>query len=184
MPSSAPWSGGSGTIRGTIDPVTAPATSAPTPKPARPAPTHPCARCGAPVALDVGLCERCNPLGLKDSASSQVHGSVFLAVGLAIVALGIVARLAVTGIGPFSASVTAVRAGASAGEVIATLSVRNDGQSTGSATCRVSDPQDTAFVNTLVVYSPRIDPGATATWDQAVRFGTPGAPLSLSCKGP
>ena len=136
------------------------------------------------MALDIGLCERCNPLGLKDSASSQVHGSVFLVVGLAIVGLAIVARLAVTGIGPFSASVTAVRAGPTAGEVVATLSVRNDGRSTGSATCRVSDPRDTAFVNTLVVYSPRIEPGATATWDQTVGFGTPGAPLTLSCKGP
>jgi hypothetical protein len=184
MRSSTRWSAGNRTIRGTIDAVTAPATSAPTPKPARPSPTHPCARCGAPVALDVGLCERCNPLGLKDSASSQVHGSVFLAVGLAIVGLGIVARLAVTGIGPFSASVTAVRAGPVAGEVVATLTVRNDGQSTGSATCRLSDPLDSAFVNTLVVYSPRIEPGATATWDQAARFGSPGAPLTLTCKGP
>jgi uncharacterized protein (DUF58 family) len=136
------------------------------------------------VALDIGLCERCNPLGLKDSASSQVHGSVFLVVGLAVVGLAIVARLAVTGIGPFSASVTAVRAGAAAGEVVATLSVRNNGRSTGSATCRLSDPQDTAFVNTLVVYSPRIDPGTTATWDQAIQFGRPGAPLTLTCKGP
>jgi len=73
-------------IRGTIDrAMTAPATT-----PARSTATHPCARCGAPVALDVGLCERCNPLGLKDSASSQVHGTVFLAVGLAIAGLAIV----------------------------------------------------------------------------------------------
>ena len=67
-------------------PSTAMAVPATPAQPASTAPalTHPCARCGAPVALDVGLCERCNPLGLKDSASSQVHGTVFLAVGLAI----------------------------------------------------------------------------------------------------
>ena len=65
--------------------------------------THPCARCGAPVPLDVGLCERCNPLGLKDAASSQVHGTVFLAVGLAVVALAVIAHFAVAGIGPFAA---------------------------------------------------------------------------------
>jgi hypothetical protein len=164
--------------------VTAPATSAPTPKPARPAATHACARCGAPVALDVGLCERCNPLGLKDSASSQVHGSVLLAVGIAIACLAIFARLAVTGIGPFTASVTAVHAGTTAGEVIASLSVRNDGRSAGSATCQISDPQDTGLVNTLVVYSPRIEPGMTATWDQPVGFGAPDRPLVLACKGP
>src|SRR4029079_5087438 len=59
---------------------------------------HPCARCGAPVPLDVGLCERCNPLGLKDSASSQVHGTVFLAVAIAVLVLALAAHFAVTGI--------------------------------------------------------------------------------------
>ena len=41
---------------------------------AQPELTHACVRCGAPVAIDVGLCERCNPLGLRDSSASQVHG--------------------------------------------------------------------------------------------------------------
>ena len=57
------------------------------------------------IAIDVGLCERCNPLGLRDSASSQVHGTVFVAVALGIVALALAARFAVAGIGPFSAAV-------------------------------------------------------------------------------
>src|SRR5690242_13721639 len=88
-------------VHGTIDAMTrpvSPASPGPNPVPATgPAAqplTHPCARCGAPVPLDVGLCERCNPLGLKDSASSQVHGTVFVAVGLAVVVLAIVAHLA------------------------------------------------------------------------------------------
>ena len=164
--------------------MTAPATPASGPNPAMPAPTHPCARCGAPVALDVGLCERCNPLGLKDSASSQVHGTVVLSVGLAIVGLAIVAHLLVGGIGPFTAQVTAIRAGTTAGSVVATLQVRNDGRTIGSATCRLSDPSDPAILESLVVYSPRIEPGATATWDEEVAFGTPGRPLQVTCKGP
>src|SRR5437763_13409884 len=82
-------------VHGTIDPMTAPASASPLPA----GPTHPCARCGAPVAVDVGLCERCNPLGLKDSASSQVHGTVFLAVGIAIAGLAVLAHVAVAGIG-------------------------------------------------------------------------------------
>lgn len=161
--------------------MTAPATPASAPKPA---PTHACARCGAPVPLDVGLCERCNPLGLKDSASSQVHGTVFLAIGGAIVALAIFAHLAVSGIGPFSAQVTAVKAGATPGSVVASLSVRNDGRSAGSATCRVTDPTDTALLHAFLVYSARIEPGATAAWDQTLDFGTPGRPLAIDCQGP
>ena len=157
--------------------MTAPATP-------RPTPTHACARCGAPVALDVGLCERCNPLGLKDSASSQVHGTVFLAVGLAIAGLAVAAHLAVAGVGPFTASVTDVRAGAGVGTLVATLEVRNEGRAAGRATCRLTDPTDRGGIHSLVVYGPRIEPGATVTFEQTVGFGRAGAPLDVSCSGP
>src|SRR4029078_2139061 len=79
-----------------------------TPPPAAPTGlTHACARCGAPVPLDVGLCEKCNPLGLRDVASSQAHGTVFLGIGVAVVVLMVGALLGVRGIGPFSAQVVA-----------------------------------------------------------------------------
>jgi hypothetical protein len=167
------------TIRGTIEPMTAPTTS-----PARPAQTHPCARCGAPIALEAGLCERCNPLGLKDSASSQVHGTVFLAVGLAIAGLAILTQLLVSGIGPFSARVTAMRAGATAGAIVATIEIRNDGQTTGSATCRLTDPEDSSFIHSTVVYTPRIAGGGSVTVDQEVAFGSADRPLAVTCSGP
>ena len=157
--------------------MTAPATV-----PATPAQTHPCARCGAPVALDVGLCERCNPLGLKDSASSQVHGTVILGVGFAIAALAIAAHLAVAGIGPFKARVTAVTTGAAAGAV-ATIEVRNEGRTTGSATCRVSDPRDPSLIHSTVLYSPPIGPGATITIQQEVADAGSGQ-LTVTCTGP
>lgn len=159
--------------------MTAPATV-----PARPTQTHPCARCGAPVALDVGLCDRCNPLGLKDSASSQVHGTVFLAVGLAVAGLAIAAHLAVADIGPFSARVTALQAGPTTGDLVATIEVRNDGRTTGSATCRLTDPADPGLIHSTVVYSPRIAGGATVTFDQEVAYGSVDRPLIVSCTGP
>ena len=67
--------------------------------------THGCLRCGAPVPLDVGLCERCNPLGLKDSSASQVHGTVFIAVLVAVIGLALLGRLTLAGVGPFAARV-------------------------------------------------------------------------------
>jgi hypothetical protein len=162
--------------------MTAPATPVP---PARPAPTHACARCGAPVALDVGLCERCNPLGLKDSASSQVHGTVFVAVALAIAGLAIIAHFAVAGIGPFAAQVTSVVAapGGATG-VVATISVRNEGSAAGTATCRLSDPADRGITTSEVVYSPMIPPHATIEFDHQVSFGSAGQPLDVACTGP
>jgi hypothetical protein len=158
--------------------MTAPAT------PLRPVPSHPCARCGAPVGVDVGLCERCNPLGLKDSASSQVHGTVFLAIGLAIAGLAVAAHLAVSGIGPFEARVAAIRAGAAAGAVVATIEVRNEGDTAGLATCQVTDPADRGRIDSAVVYSPRIQPGATVTFDREIDFGSPDRPLAVACSGP
>jgi hypothetical protein len=161
--------------------MTAPATPIP---PARPAPTHPCARCGAPVALDVGLCERCNPLGLKDSASSQVHGTVFVAVALAVVGLAIAGHIAVAGIGPFVAQVTTVRAAPDGAGVVATISVHNDGSSAGTASCRLSDPADRGIKTSEIVYTPMIPPGSTIEFDHEVSFGSAGQPLDVACTGP
>jgi hypothetical protein len=161
--------------------MTAPATPV---DPSRPALTHPCARCGAPVALDVGLCERCNPLGLKDSASSQVHGTVFLAIGIAIALLAVVAHVAVAGIGPFDAHVTAMRAGAAPSSIVATIAITNHGANPGTATCRLTDPDDRGINNSDVVYSPRVDGGATVTFDHQSTFGSVDRPFNVTCTGP
>jgi len=147
--------------------------------------THACARCGAPVPLDVGLCERCNPLGLKDAASSQVHGTVFVGIVVAIALLAIAARFAVGGIGPFAAEVTTVRsAPGAAGGVVVSISVRNDGSRMGSATCRVTDPADRGLNGAAVLLSPRIEPGQTITFEQQIPFGAEGRPLDVACTGP
>ena len=155
-----------------------PATATP------PALTHPCARCGAPVPLDVGLCERCNPLGLKDAASSQVHGTVFVSVALAVVVLAIVAHIAVSGIGPFAAAVTGMRDAATAGSVVATISLTNHGTRTGSATCHLTDPLDRGISRSEVVYSPHVAPGATVVFDHETPFGSVERPFDISCAGP
>jgi hypothetical protein len=159
--------------------MTAPSTPAPSPTPVH---THPCARCGAPVGLDVGLCERCNPLGLRDSASSQVHGTVFVAVGMAIVALAIFAHIAVSGIGPFTASVTDLRS--DSGVLTVSIQVTNEGTSAGTTTCRVTDPAARSGQQAFVL-SPRIGPKETITFqDELTGFGTEIRPLEVACSAP
>jgi ribosomal protein L40E len=144
--------------------------------------THACARCGAPVPLDVGLCEKCNPLGLRDAASSQVHGTVFLGIGLAVVALMLIALWAVRGIGPFPAQVVAFQAQDDALQV--TLVVTNKGTSLGSTTCRISDPID-GFGRAAFVQSPRIQPGATLQFEATVTgIGTTPTQLTADCSSP
>ena len=157
-------------------------TSAPTAPPVLTAPTHPCVRCGAPVALDMGLCDRCNPLGLSDAASSQVHGTVFLGIVLAVVVLAIAARLVVSSAGPYSVAVTAVQRAETGLSV--TLSVRNEGTAPGSTTCRITDPQQGAGP-AAVVRTPRVDGGQTRTFAATVdQFGEAPRPLSVACDAP
>jgi hypothetical protein len=163
--------------------MTTPAASSPAARGSREEKTHPCARCGAPVPLDVGLCERCNPLGLRDSASSQVHGTVILAVGLAIAGLAIAAHLAVAGIGPFSAEVVGVRS--ESGVLIASLRVTNEGSSAGTTTCRISDPALQGSGRSAFILTSRIAPGSTVEFDHELpEFGPAVRPLHVECSAP
>ncbi len=162
------------------DPVTRPTPAA---VPGAGDGTHACIRCGAPVALDVGLCERCNPLGLKDVAASQVHGTVFVAVVGAIIVLALAARLAVSGVGPFEASVSDVTASGDA--LTVTLTVTNRGDAEGQSPCRVTDPNDRNGVAIAIILSPRIGPGQTATFSQTVTgLGAVARELAVRCPVP
>ncbi len=159
-----------------------PATAAAAPPASRPAPSHACVRCGAPVPIDVGLCERCNPLGLRDSASSQVHGIAIAGIVAFIVILAIAGRFAISGIGPFQGSVTSVPDGAG---LAVTLTVTNQGTSVGQTTCRVSDPADRTGNLGGFVLSPKVEPGATVTFTQHMtELGNTVRPLAADCSAP
>lgn len=146
------------------------------------APTHACVRCGAPVPIDVGLCERCNPLGLRDTASSQVHGIAVGGIVLFVIILAVAGRFAISGIGPFVATTTAV----SDGDGLAvTLTVTNKGSSTGQTTCRVSDPADRTGNLGGFVLSPKIEGGQTVSFTQRVtQLGSTVRPLVADCSAP
>jgi hypothetical protein len=131
-------------------------------------PTHPCVRCGRPVAIDTAMCEYCNPLGLADPAASQAHGTVFLAIGAAVVILALVGRLVVAGVGPFDGTVVGVTvaadaSGAPSGLAI-TLTVTNHGTKSGPSTCRISDPDNLESDANAIFLSPDIPAGQSATF--------------------
>jgi len=164
--------------------MTAPDTVPPPTAPgAKPGLTHACARCGAPVPLDVGLCERCNPLGLRDSSSSQVHGIAITGVIAFVIFLAVVARLAVAGIGPFEATVAEVVADGNG--LAITLSVTNRGTSDGQTTCRVTDPADRTGNAGAFVLSPSIGAGQTVTFAPRItELGVTVRPLAVECTSP
>jgi hypothetical protein len=133
--------------------------------------------------MDVGLCEDCNPLGLRDVSATQVHGIAFIGVALAIIALALVARLAVSGIGPFTSEITGL---VTDGDALAiTLTVTNEGRSAGRTTCRLSDPLDRNGGGAALVLSPSIEPGQTLTFTRPVTgLGSGVRPLAVECSAP
>lgn len=145
--------------------------------------THACVRCGRPVAIDVALCERCNPLGLRDSSASQVHGIAIGGVVAFVVFLAIVARLALAGIGPFEGTVTDVATDGTG--LTVTLSVTNRGSNDGQTTCRVSDPADRTGNLGGFMLSPQIQPGQSVTFSQRITaLGATVRPLVAECTSP
>ena len=155
-------------------------TSAPTPIPAQ-EPLHGCVRCGARIPVSQAMCERCNPLGLKEPAPSQAHATVFIGIIAGVVLLAVVAKLAVSTVGPFQGAITGVTP-APAGLRVS-LTVTNSGSSAGSTTCRIGDPSvpgigpETAFVS-----SPIVQPGQTLSFEAVVAsLGTTVKPLSADC---
>lgn len=142
---------------------------------------HRCVRCGVPVPLDVAMCERCNPLDLPQPASSQAHGTVFLAIALSVVGLAVLGKFALSGIGPFTGSIENVVA-APPGLAI-TVSVTNDGSSDGSTTCRVYDPLDAGIgPRSVYVQSPQVPPGRTVSFSQETALlGPIVRPLAIEC---
>ena len=144
-------------------------------------PMHGCVRCGARIPISESMCENCNPLGLKAPAASQAHGTAILGVAVAVVVLAVLARLAVSGIGPFPSGLVDV--GADPAGLRLTISITNGGSSPSAATCRIGDPDlsgvgpETAFVQ-----SPVVQPGATVQFEAVVTsLGTVPRPLTVDC---
>ena len=143
--------------------------------------THGCVRCGTQVPLDVAMCERCNPLGLPEPATSQAHGTVFLGIVVAVILLAVIGRFAIAGIGPFSAEVTSVVADFP--NLVVTLTVHNEGSKTGSSTCRVFPASDTGIgPNATYVQTPDVPAGGSLTFSRSLgTLGSEVVPLKASC---
>ena len=135
------------------------------------------------MPLDVGLCERCNPLGLRDASSSQVHGIAIAGVTLFVVFLAIAGRFVLAGIGSFDGRVTGA---APDGTGLAiTLSVTNRGTSAGQTTCRVTDPADRTGNLGAFLLSPSVDGGKTVVFtERTTALGPTVRPLTVECSAP
>src|SRR5688500_8181266 len=78
-----------------------------------------CIKCGREIGPDETVCEICNRAGMATPSSSQYHGTVAVAIVLAVAALAVAASLSLRGVGPYGAEVSGVTpAGSSVGYAI------------------------------------------------------------------
>jgi len=158
--------------------MTAPATV-----PAKPEPTHACMRCGRPVAIDVALCDDCNPLGLKQPAATQVHALAAGGIVLFVVILAVLGRLGLSGVGPFTGLAGDVVA--APGGLSITLSVSNSGSKAAATSCRVTEAGHPTGGLGQLVQTPIVPAGESITFTASLTaFGDVPRALAVECLSP
>jgi hypothetical protein len=100
-------------------------------------PQSTCVRCGRPTPPGVSLCDADNPGRIGAPSATQVHGTILAGVIIGAIAFLLLARLAVGTNGPFVTAVTG-RASLGDGAAEVAISVRNEGASDATATCRIT----------------------------------------------
>lgn len=94
-----------------------------------------CIKCGREIGPDESICEACNRAGMATPSASQYHGTIVVAIVLAVAGLAIAASLALRGVGPYVAELRSVTA-ADPGFTI-TYAVTNEGTKPGRAKCQL-----------------------------------------------
>jgi hypothetical protein len=127
-----------------------------------------CLKCGRPIDPAETMCEICNRAGMTSPAAMQMHGTLAVAIVGSVVALGVVASILLSGVGPYRASVVAIAPVAEAAAVV-TVEVTNDGTRAGRARCEVTALDDGGSpVARTVALSPQVPPGETIPFEAQV----------------
>lgn len=123
-----------------------------------PAEVRHCIKCGREVDPDASMCEACNRAGMATPSATQYHGTIVVAIVVAVAGLAFAAGSALEGVGPYAARVQAVTS-AEVGYDIA-YAVRNEGTKAGRAKCRVVALSDTGRpIGSVNALTAQIPPG-------------------------
>ena len=140
-----------------------------------------CIKCGREIGPDESICAACNRAGMATPSASQYHGTVAVAIVLAVVALAIAASLSLQGVGPYAAQLNAVEPAEPVGFTIS-YTVRNEGTSAGRAKCQLTalgdDGRQLRVRNALTAQIPG---GATAEEEETIP-GLEAEPASVSIR--
>lgn len=129
--------------------------------------TRNCIKCGREIGADESICEVCNRAGMVAPSASQYHGTVAVAIVLAVAALAFAASLSFRGVGPYAAQVNEVHA-ADPGWSI-TFAVTNEGTRAGRAKCQLVALGDAGErLRTRSAITLPIEGGATAEQTETI----------------
>jgi len=121
-----------------------------------------CIKCGREIGQDETICEICNRAGMATPSASQYHGTVVVAIVLAIAGLAAAASLSLRGVGPYGAEVVGVEPAEPIGYAI-TYAVTNEGTRAGRAKCQlVALDADGRQLRTLGTVTSQIAGSASA----------------------
>ena len=121
-----------------------------------------CIKCGREVGPDETICEICNRAGMATPSASQYHGTVVVAIVMAVAGLAVAASLSLRGVGPYGAEVLGVEPAVPAGYAI-TYAVTNEGTKAGRAKCQlVALDADGQRLRTRGTVTSQIAGGASA----------------------
>jgi hypothetical protein len=123
--------------------------------------TRTCIKCGREVGPDESICEICNRAGMAAPSASQYHGTVVVAIVVAVAGLAFAASLSMRGVGPYTATVDGVGPTEPAGYAV-TFTVMNEGTRAGRAKCQLValGPSGERLASRSIVTTP-VDGGAS-----------------------
>ena len=126
-----------------------------------------CIKCGREIGPDATLCDTCNRAGMATPSATQYHGTVVVAIVLAVAGLALAASLSLRGVGPYVAEVRRV-ARADLGATI-TYAVTNEGTRPGRAKCQlVALDVDGRRIGTRNALTPQIAGGESIEQEETV----------------
>lgn len=152
-------------------------------EPAERRPARRCYKCGRQIGPDETICDDCNRAGMATPSASQYHGTIVVAIVAGIVLMAVAASLAMRGVGPYRGRAVGFQTGPQ-GTVVATVSVTNQGTSSGRAKCRI-EALDSAGneLGVVVSITPQVAGGATVTYDQSIPgVGDRATSVGVSCQ--
>ena len=144
-------------------------------------PRH-CIKCGREVGPDETICKICNRAGMATPSASQYHGTVVLAIVLAVAGLAAAASLSLRGVGPYGAQVLRVEPAEPIGFAI-TYAVTNEGTSAGRAKCQlVALDAEGQQLRTKGTVTSQIAGGASAELTETIPgLASEPADVTISC---